>query len=87
MTATNIRRPEITVLTDEQKRRIIGQIRCRREACPQCGDEHFIVGDALYLGFLFPSEDRDAYMIGLTCANPDCPAPRRGIRLPAAQFL
>jgi hypothetical protein len=86
MTATDFRRPEITVLTDEQKSRILEQVRRRREACSQCGGEQFIVGDALYLGFLFISEDSDAYMVALTCTNPECAAPRCGIRLTAAQF-
>jgi hypothetical protein len=87
MTATDTRRPEITVLTDEQKSRALEEVRRRAGTCSACGGEQFIVGDALYLGFLFVSENLDAYMVALTCANPECPAPRRGIRLPASQFL
>lgn len=87
MSATDTRRPEITVLTDEQKSRILEQARRRTEICPQCGSEQVTVGDALYLGFLFLSENSDAYMVALTCTNAECPAPRRGIKLPGSQFL
>jgi hypothetical protein len=66
MSATDTRRQEIIVLTDEHKNRILDQIRHRKETCPHCGGKHFSVGDALYLGFLFRSEDSDAYMVGLT---------------------
>ena len=39
------------------------------------------MGDALFLGFLFLSEERDEYMVALTCTNPDCRTPMTGIRL------
>lgn len=87
MIATNTRRPEITMLTDGQKNRILDEMRRKAGTCPACGGKEFIVGDALYLGFLYVSENLDAYMIALTCTNPGCPAPRTGIRLPGSQFL
>jgi hypothetical protein len=80
-------RPEITVLTEAQQDRVLRQIRRRRGTCRHCDGDEFLVGDALYLGFLFLSEEQNAYMVGLTCTNPACLAPRTGIRLPAAEFL
>ncbi|HEX8933867.1 MAG TPA: hypothetical protein VF788_06685 [Pseudonocardiaceae bacterium] len=80
-------RPESTVLTVEHKNRVLQQIQRRRGTCRHCGGEHFLVGDALYLGFLFISEHQDAYMAALTCTNPACPAPHTGIRLRAPEFL
>jgi hypothetical protein len=79
-------RPELTVLTDEQKHRVLRQVRRRQGSCRHCGGEKFLVGDALYLGFLFLSEDTDAYMVALTCTNPACSAPHTGIRLPESEF-
>jgi hypothetical protein len=84
---TDATRPELTVLTGEQGDRVLKQVRRRRGSCRHCGGDKFDVGDALYLGFLFLSEDSDAYMVALTCVNPECPAPHTGIRLPAGQFL
>ena len=52
-----------------------------------CGWTDFEVGDSLYLGFLFLSEDHDNHMVALTCKNPDCGAPRTGIRLHEADFI
>lgn len=80
-------RPELTVLTDEQKHRVLEQVSRRRGSCRACGGEAFNVGDALYLGFLFLSEDPDAYMVALSCTNPACSAPHTGIRLPESEFL
>jgi hypothetical protein len=87
MSATNTIRPEITVLTSKQQERVLEQVRRRRRTCHQCHGAKFLVGDALYLGFLFLSEDQDAYMAALTCANPACPAPCTGIRLHRSEFL
>jgi hypothetical protein len=87
MVAADTIRPEITVLTKAQQDRVLRQIRRRRGTCRHCDGNEFLVGDALYLGFLFLSEERDAYMVGLTCTNSGCPAPHTGIRLPAAKFL
>lgn len=87
MGAADTRRPEITVLADEQKDRVIQQVRRRRGTCRHCDGDEFAVGDALYLGFLFVSEDTDAYMVALTCTNPACPAPHTGVRLAGSTFL
>ncbi|HJT04762.1 MAG TPA: hypothetical protein VJ757_14220 [Pseudonocardiaceae bacterium] len=87
MGATDSIRPEITILTDDDKERVLRQVRRRRGSCQHCGGEQFEVGDALFLGFLFHSEDSDAYMVALTCRNPACPTPRTGIRLPRSQLL
>jgi hypothetical protein len=76
-----------THLDDRQKRNVLERVKERGFACGSCGSKDFEVGDALYLGFLFLSEDRDAYMVALTCANPDCEAPRTGVRLRGAEFL
>lgn len=80
-------RPDLTELTAEQKDRVRRQVRRQQHRCGGCGSEEFVVGDALYLGFLFRSEDQDAYLVALSCADPSCPTPRTGIRLHAAQFL
>jgi hypothetical protein len=87
MGAPGTTRPELTALTGEQRERVLKQVRRRRGTCRHCGGDEFAVGDALYLGFLFRSEDSGAYMVALSCRNPDCPAPHTGIRLPAAKFL
>jgi hypothetical protein len=80
-------RPELRVLTGEQKHRVLEQVRRRHGSCRHCDGDAFAVGDALYLGFLFRSEDSDAYMVALSCTNPACPAPRIGVRLPESEFL
>jgi hypothetical protein len=79
-------RPELTALTDEQKHRVLRQVRRRRGSCRHCGGTEFLVGEALYLGFLFLSEDTDAYMVALTCTNPKCSAPHTGIRLSESEL-
>lgn len=80
-------RPEITVLAEEQKEHVAGWLRRRRARCRACGEKTFLVGDALFLGFLFRSEGQESYMVALTCANPVCPAPHTGVTLSAAEFL
>jgi hypothetical protein len=76
-----------TRLDETQKRRVLDEI-CESDfACESCGSTDFEVGDSLYLGFLFLSEDLDNHMVALTCKNPDCAAPRTGIRLHEAVFL
>lgn len=80
------RRPELTVLSDEQKHRVLRQVRRGGRSCRHCGGVEFEVGEALYLGFLFHSEDTDAYMVALSCTNPACPAPRTGIRVSAFEL-
>jgi hypothetical protein len=87
MDVTVTTRTELIPLTGEQRERVLEQVRRRHWTCPHCGGVEFDVGDALYLGFLFRSEDRDAHMVALSCRNPGCAAPRTGIRLPAGQFL
>lgn len=74
-------------LTEGQKRRVLGKIEGRDLTCGSCGSDDFEVGEALYVGFLFLSEDHDNYVVALTCKNPDCRNPRTGIKLRGAEFL
>ncbi|HEV2093924.1 MAG TPA: hypothetical protein VGR18_12240 [Rubrobacter sp.] len=74
-------------LSDEQKRRVLRKAEERGLICESCGSGDFEVGEALYLGFLFLSEDQDAYMVALTCKRPGCESPRTGIRLHQLDFL
>lgn len=74
-------------LDDSQKRKVLERAREQGFTCSSCGSGDFEVGEVLYLGFLFLSEDRDNYMVALTCKNPACEAPRTGIRLHEAEFL
>lgn len=74
-------------LTEEQKRRVLRKTEERGVVCGSCGSGDFEVGDALYLGFLFLSEDQDAYMVALTCEGRGCGSPRTGIRLHQLDFL
>src|SRR5690625_1751162 len=74
-------RPDLVVLDDAQTERVHHVLRDRQWTCAACGGDAVRVGQALYLGFLFRSEDLDAYMVGLSCINPECPRPRDGIRL------
>jgi hypothetical protein len=80
-------RPEITVLSAEQKHRVAKQLRRYGITCTSCGSEDLDIGDGLYLGFLFLREEQDSYLIALTCDNPDCLAPRTGVRVHESQFL
>ncbi|MCA3747987.1 MAG: hypothetical protein IN808_02475 [Rubrobacter sp.] len=75
------------ILSGEEKRRVLLRVRERGFACPACGSEGFEVGEALPLGFLWFGEEPDAYMVALTCRNPNCPSPRTGIRLEGSGFL
>jgi hypothetical protein len=74
-------------LTEGQKRRVLGKIEERDLTCGSCGSDDFEVGEALYVGFLFLSEDHDNYVVALTCTNTDCRNPRTGIKLRGAEFL
>ena len=74
-------------LDETQKRRVLEKVRERSFTCGSCGSTDFEVGDSLYLGFLFLSEDHDNHMVALTCKNPDCVASRTAIRLHEADFL
>ncbi len=74
-------------LTEEQRRRVLLKVEERDVACRSCGSVDFEVGEALYLGFLFLSEDGDAYMVALTCKDAGCESPRTGIKLHQLDFL
>lgn len=80
-------RPELISLDAVAHHRVPEQIAAKGGHCEACGATDFAVGDALYLGFLFLDEDADAYMVALTCRNPDCPKPRTAIRLRDTDFL
>ncbi|MCV7090729.1 hypothetical protein [Mycobacterium interjectum] len=79
-------RPELTALDPAARQRVCDHIAAKGGHCECCGSTQFDVGDALYLGFLFLDEDRDAYMVALTCRNPDCAKPRTGIVLSEQDF-
>ncbi|RMI30408.1 hypothetical protein EBN03_22500 [Nocardia stercoris] len=80
-------RPENVVLDSGEKSRVLEQVRRRGGVCHNCGNDRFVVGDALYLGFHFRSADPDAYLIALTCTDPDCPSRHTGITLARRLFL
>jgi hypothetical protein len=80
-------RPELIALDSKARERVSEQIAAKGGYCECCGAKDFDVGDALYLGFLFLDEDTDAYMVALTCRNPDCAKPRTGIVLSEKDFL
>ncbi|OBH52549.1 hypothetical protein [Mycobacterium sp. E2479] len=80
-------RPELISLDTVAHHRVLEQIAAKGGHCEACGATDFAVGDALYLGFLFLNEDVDAYMVALTCRNPDCPKPRTAITLRDMEFL
>lgn len=74
-------------LDEAQKHKVLGVAGERSIVCGSCSSGDFEVGDALYLGFLFLSEDNGNYMVALTCKNPGCEAPRTGIKLHESEFL
>lgn len=80
-------RPELIDLNSAAQHRVLENIAIKGGHCEQCGGTDFDAGHALYLGFLFLNEDEDAYMVALTCRNPDCSKPRTGIVLPENDFL
>ncbi|GBE65872.1 hypothetical protein MFM001_23340 [Mycobacterium sp. MFM001] len=80
-------RPELIRLEPVECDKVLAQLNAKGGHCEACGATEFDVGDALYLGFLFLDEDDDAYMVALTCRNPDCPKPRTGIKLREKDFL
>ncbi|MBP0457131.1 hypothetical protein [Streptomyces montanisoli] len=81
-------RPEITPLSEEQRRRAHSVLRRHGAACPGCGNSRRLaIGDALHLGFLFLDEAPDAYMLAVTCPRRSCPARRSGIVLRGGEFL
>lgn len=80
-------RPELIELNSAAVHRVLENVSAKGGHCEHCGGAEFEVGHALYLGFLFLNEDDDAYMVALTCRNPDCPMPRTGIVLHDNDFL
>jgi hypothetical protein len=80
-------RPELFALDPASRERVLELVAAKGGYCEFCGEKNFDVGHALYLGFLFLDEDYDAYMVALTCQNPDCVKPRTGIVLPEKDFL
>lgn len=85
--APNGVRPELIELQSVECERVLELVAVKGGHCAGCGAKDFAVGHALYLGFLFLDEDDDAFMVGLTCHNAGCPAPRTGIVLAANEFL
>jgi hypothetical protein len=80
-------RPELVSLGPAAKERVRAEIEVQGGYCESCGAKDFDIGRVLYLGFLFLDADNDAYLIALTCRNPDCPKPRSAIMLPEKAFL
>lgn len=80
-------RPELVNLKPAERGRVLEKMALSGRRCEECGGASFSAGDALYLGFLFLDEAQDAFMIALTCRNPDCPQPHTGITLPEQDFL
>jgi hypothetical protein len=80
-------RPELIALDDAARGRVLEHVAAKGGHCESCGGTDFSVGSALYMGFLFLDEEQDAYMVALTCRNPECSLPRTGIRLPGKGFL
>lgn len=80
-------RPELISLDSVARHRVLEQVTAKGGHCEACGATDFAVGDALYLGYLFLNEDADAYLVALTCRNPDCAKPRTAIRLSDKDFL
>ncbi|SOX52673.1 hypothetical protein MAAFP003_1340 [Mycobacterium ahvazicum] len=80
-------RPELLTLDRAARDRVLARVAQQGGHCGCCGAREFDVGDALFLGFLFLDEDRDAYMVALTCRNPECAKPRTAIILHEKDFL
>lgn len=80
-------RPELISLEPHGRQRVLEQVAAKGGHCESCGETDFDVGHALYLGFLFLDEDEDAYLVALTCRNPDCSQPRTAIKLRDKDFL
>ncbi|MEB4210551.1 hypothetical protein [Mycobacterium sp. 94-17] len=80
-------RAELIGLDTVARHRVLEQIAAKGGHCESCGAMDFVVGAAFYLGYLFLNEDSDAYMVALTCRNPDCLKPRTAIRLRDTDFL
>ncbi|MBV8180084.1 MAG: hypothetical protein JO045_15025 [Mycobacterium sp.] len=80
-------RPELISLVPADRDRVLDLVAAKGGHCESCDANQFEVGHALYLGFLFLDEDDDAYMIALTCRNPECAQPHTAIRLREKDFL
>ena len=80
-------RPELIGLDTVAHHRVLEQIAAKGGHCEACGATDFAVGEALYLGYLFLNEDADAYLVALTCRNPDCSNPRTAIVRVGAQVV
>lgn len=80
-------RPELISLDPAARDRVTELIAAKGGYCEACGATEFAIGDAMIMGFLFLDEDPDAYLVALTCGNPECPKPRSGIRLRGKEFL
>ncbi|BBZ71165.1 hypothetical protein [Mycobacterium paraseoulense] len=80
-------RPELISLDAGARQRVLELIAVKGGHCEACGANDFAVGDAMIMGFLFLDEEPDAYMVALTCGNPECPKPRTAIRLCGKDFL
>ncbi len=80
-------RPELIDLNSAARQRVLENVSVKGGHCGQCGATDFEVGRAMYLGYLFLNEDDDAYMVALSCRNPDCPMPRTAIVLRRDDFL
>ncbi|OBK38940.1 hypothetical protein A5658_25330 [Mycobacterium sp. 1245111.1] len=79
-------RPELVSLVPVDRDRVAELVAAKGGHCESCDGTDFEVGRALYLGFLFLDEDIDAYMVALTCRNPEC-GRHTGIRLREKEFL
>jgi hypothetical protein len=84
---TQLVRPELISLLPADRDRVRGLLTAKGGQCGSCGGTDFEIGHALYLGFLFLDEDDDAYMVALTCRNPECALPHTAIRLHENDFL
>jgi hypothetical protein len=79
-------RPELISLVPVDRDRVAELVAAKGGHCENCDGTDFEVGHALYLGFLFLDEDIDAYLVALTCRNPEC-GRRTAIRLREKDFL
>ena len=79
-------RPELVSLVPVDRDRVVELVAAKGGHCENCDGTAFDIGHALYLGFLFLDEDLDAYMVALTCRNPDC-GRHTGIKLREKEFL
>jgi hypothetical protein len=86
MTDDTTIRPELSELQPATRQHVFDHITANDTCCSTCGGTDFTIGHALYLGFLFLDEDTGAYLVALTCQNPDCGQPRTAIKLAASDL-